>query len=67
MCIDRTAFPQALYTPPMLIQCWASVADVGVTLKQHWVNVSIWKYLVISTVADIDAVNLWYVPKVCTL
>ena len=40
MCIDRTAFPQTLYTLPMLVQCWASVSDVGLTLKQHWVNVS---------------------------
>ena len=39
-CIDRTAFPQTLYTPPMLVQCWASIADVGLTLKQHWGNVS---------------------------
>ena len=34
----------------MLVQRWASVADVGLTLKQHWVNV-------ISLVADINAVN----------
>ena len=25
---------------PMLVQCWTSVADVGPTFKQHWVNVS---------------------------
>ena len=36
----------------MLVQRWASVADVGLTLKQHWVNV-------ISLVADINAVNLY--------
>ena len=24
----------------MLIQCWASVADDGPTLYQHWMNVS---------------------------
>ena len=24
----------------MLVQCWASVADGGPTLHQHWVNVS---------------------------
>ena len=24
---------------PMLFQCWASVADGGLTLKQHWINV----------------------------
>ena len=24
----------------MLFQCWASVKDSGLTLKQHWVNVS---------------------------
>ena len=30
---------QPMYTPPMLIQCWASVAAFGLTLKQHWFNV----------------------------
>ena len=25
---------------PMLFYCWASVADAGSTIKQHWVNVS---------------------------
>ena len=50
--------PQTLYTPPLLVQCWASVADFGLTLKQHWVNVSFEKYLVISLVADINAVSL---------
>ena len=51
--------PQTLYTPPMLVQCWASVADFGPTLKQHWVKVSFEKYLVISLVADIIAVSLY--------
>ena len=23
----------------MLVQCWASVADVGLTLKQRWVSI----------------------------
>ena len=27
---------------PILFQCWASVADDGPTLKQHWVKVSRW-------------------------
>ena len=43
----------------MLVQRWASVADVGLTLKQHWVNVSFELYLGISLVADINAVNLY--------
>ena len=43
----------------MLVQRWASVAAVGLTLKQHWVNVSFGYYLVISLVADINAVNLY--------
>ena len=34
-------FSQTLYTSPMLVQCWASVADVGLTLKQRWVSVSL--------------------------
>ena len=29
-------------THPMLVQCWASVADVGPTLIQHWISVSCW-------------------------
>ena len=33
-------FSQTLYIYLMLVQCWASVADVGLTLKQHWINVS---------------------------
>ena len=41
----------------MLVQCWASVADFGLTLKQHWVKISFEKYLVISLVADINAVS----------
>ena len=49
--------PQTLYTPPMLVQCWASVADFGLTLKQHWVKISFEKYLVISLVVDINAVS----------
>ena len=24
---------------PMMVQCWASVADGGPALNQHWVNV----------------------------
>ena len=42
-CIDGTAFPQTVYTTPMLVQCWASVADVDLTLKN----------------ADINAVNMY--------
>ena len=51
--------PQTLYSPPMLVQCWASVADFSLILKQHWVKVSFRKYLVISLVADINAVSLY--------
>ena len=36
-----TTFSQRMYTSPMLVQCWASVADVGLTLKQHWLIVSL--------------------------
>ena len=43
----------------MLVQRCASIADVGLTLKQHWVYVSFEKYLVISLAADINAVNLY--------
>ena len=61
MCIDKTVFSQTLYTLPILVQCLASVANVGVTLKQHWVDVSFEKYLVISLVANINAVDLYYI------
>ena len=30
----------AIVTDPMLDQCWASVADDGTTLSQHWVSVT---------------------------
>ena len=36
-CFDITR--QTRYVHPMLIQCWASVADGGPILNQHWVNV----------------------------
>ena len=36
----RRMFSQTLYIYSMLVQCWASVADVGLALKQHWINVS---------------------------
>ena len=36
----RRTFSQTLYIYSMLAQCWASVADVGLALKQHWINVS---------------------------
>ena len=35
-----TLTQQARDIDPVLFQCWASVADAGPTLKQHWVNVS---------------------------
>ena len=31
---------QTRYVEPMSFYCWASVADNGPTLKQHWLNVS---------------------------
>ena len=36
----RRTFSQTLYIYPVLVQCWASVADIGLTLKQHWIKVS---------------------------
>ena len=54
----RRTFSQTLYIYSMLVQCWASVADVGLALKQHWINVS-FKYLVISSVAIL-------MPSICT-
>ena len=36
----RITFSQTLYIYSMLVQCWASVADVALALKQHWINVS---------------------------
>ena len=29
---------QTRYTDPMLVLCWASVADDGPALNQHWVT-----------------------------
>ena len=39
-CVCWRTFSQTLYIYSMLVQCWASVADVGLALKQHWINVS---------------------------
>ena len=36
----RRTFSQTFYIYSMLLKCWASVADVGLALKQHWINVS---------------------------
>ena len=57
--LGRRTFSQTLYIYLMLVQCWASVADVGLTLKQHWINVSFEQYLVISSVAIL-------MPSICT-
>ena len=38
--VELGVFQQTGYTDPMLVQCWASVADDGPTLNQHWVSVS---------------------------
>ena len=35
--LGRRTFSQTLYIYLMLVQFWASVADVGLTLKQHWI------------------------------
>ena len=37
--LGRRTFFQTLYIYSMLVQCWASVADVCLALKQHWINV----------------------------
>ena len=34
-------FSRTLYISPILVQCWSSVADAGLTLKQRWVSVSL--------------------------
>ena len=38
--LGRRTFSRTLYIYSMLGQCWASVADVGLALKQHRINVS---------------------------
>ena len=38
--LSRRTFSQTLYIYSMLAQCWDSVEDVGLALKQHWINVS---------------------------
>ena len=37
----------------------ANVADVGLTVKQHWASFSLEWYLVISSGADINAVKVY--------
>ena len=37
--LARRTFSQTLYICTMLVQCWASVADFGLTLKQRWVSI----------------------------
>ena len=32
--------PVHMRREPMLVQCWASVADSGLVIPQHWINVS---------------------------
>ena len=39
--LGSRTFSQTLYIYLMLAQCWASVADAGLTLKQHWINGSL--------------------------
>ena len=38
----RTSIPETetRYVYPVLVQCWAIVYDAGLTLNQHWVNLS---------------------------
>ena len=45
-----------------LTKCWFNVGQRlrrWPTLKQHWINVSFENYLVIGSVADINAVSLY--------
>ena len=39
-CTARPAAQQTRDVEPVLVLCWASVADGGPELDQHWVNVS---------------------------
>ena len=39
-CTARPAAQQTRGIEPVLVLCWASVADGGLELDQHWVNVS---------------------------
>ena len=56
------AFPANMTHSPNVGSMLANFADVGLTLKHHWVNVSLDKNLVISSVAEIKAVNLYRRP-----
>ena len=53
------AFPANTAHSPNVGLLSANVADVGLTLKQHWTNFSLEQYLVISSVADINAVKVY--------
>ena len=37
--LGRKTFSQTLYISPMLVHCWAIIADVGLTLKQRRVGI----------------------------
>ena len=57
--LGRRTLSQTLYIYSMSVQCWASVADVSLALKQHWINVPFKWYLVISLMAIL-------LPSICT-
>ena len=55
--------------PPMLIQRWPIVCDVGLAFNQHWINVS-WNgweaYSQISLIEFRDFLGIW-LPKMIIL
>ena len=53
------AFPANTAHSPNVGLMSVNVADVGLTLKQHWANFSLEYYLVISSVVDINAVKVY--------
>ena len=53
------AFPANTAHSPNVGLMSVNVADVGLTLKQLWANVSLEWYLVISSVADINIVKVY--------
>ena len=40
MSVKAGSSQQTRHVNPMLVECWASVLDVGPILQQHWVDIS---------------------------
>ena len=55
------AAQQPLDIDPLLGQCWASVADDGPTLIQHWIDALCWRGVIINMMLG-TMLHRWCVP-----